>query len=108
MTDDEARLLERLLAGEQRAFAELVQRYQGAMRAVAYAIAGQRHAQAVDAQRPQRIVATAALGGLETYDLSGKRVGTTPAGEVAAVDAAYDVALGKRTATVLAAALTAT
>lgn len=55
-----------------------------------------------------RIVATAALGGLETYDLSGKRVGTTPAGEVAAVDAAYDVALGKRTATVLAAVDTTT
>ena len=44
MTDDEARLLERLLAGEQRAFAELVQRYQGAMRAVAYAIVGSRQA----------------------------------------------------------------
>ncbi len=55
-----------------------------------------------------RIVATAALGGLETYDLSGKRVGTTPAGEVAAVDAAYDVALGKRKATVLAAVDTTT
>lgn len=54
------------------------------------------------------IVATAALGGLETYDLSGKRVGTTPAGEVAAVDVAYDVALGKRTATVLAAVDTTT
>lgn len=44
MTDDEARLLKRLLDGEQRAFAELVQRYQGAMRAVAYAIVGTRQA----------------------------------------------------------------
>ena len=57
-----------------------------------------------NAARPgqDHIVATAALGGLEVYDLSGKRVGTTPAGEVAAVDVAYDIALGKRTATVLA------
>ena len=54
------------------------------------------------------IVATAALGGLEIYDLSGKRVGTVPAGEVASVDAAYGVALGKRSATVLAAIDTTT
>ncbi|MBV6288570.1 RNA polymerase sigma factor [Pseudomonas aegrilactucae] len=44
MPDAQARLLERLLAGEQQAFAELVQTYQGAMRAVAYAIVGSRHA----------------------------------------------------------------
>lgn len=61
-------------------------------------------------QQPGRdyIVATAALGGLEIYDLSGKRIATTPAGEVAAVDVAYDVPLGKRKATVLAAVDTTT
>ena len=37
-------LLTRLLAGEQRAFRELVVAYQGGMRAVAYAIVGSRHA----------------------------------------------------------------
>jgi len=47
MPDAEHRLLERLLAGEQSAFAELVQAYQGAMRAVAYAIVGSRHADEV-------------------------------------------------------------
>ena len=63
-----------------------------------------------DAQRPGRdyLVATAALGGLEIYDLSGKRVATMPAGEVAAVDVAYGIALGKRKATVLAAIDTTT
>ncbi|AOE86634.1 RNA polymerase sigma factor [Pseudomonas sp. TCU-HL1] len=39
----DADLLPRLLAGEQAAFRELIGAYQGAMRAVAYAIAGQRH-----------------------------------------------------------------
>lgn len=55
--------------------------------------------------RPERsrIVGTAALGGLEVYDLSGKRLSTTAAGEVAAVDVAYDVPLGKKHGTVLAA-----
>ncbi|MCP8349077.1 RNA polymerase sigma factor [Pseudomonas sp. FBF18] len=47
MTADEQRLLDRLLAGEQRAFAELVQTCQGAMRAVAYAIVGERGADEV-------------------------------------------------------------
>ena len=63
-----------------------------------------------DAGNPARshIVATAALGGLEVYDLTGKRVGTTPSGEVAAVDVAYGVALGKGTATVVAAIDTTT
>jgi len=63
-----------------------------------------------DAEKTGRshIVATAALGGLEVYDLTGKRVGSTPAGEVAAVDVAYDVALGGRKATVLAAIDTTT
>jgi len=40
-------LLDRLLAGEQTAYRELVARYQGAMRAVAYAIVGSRHADEV-------------------------------------------------------------
>ncbi|MEG0861611.1 MAG: RNA polymerase sigma factor [Pseudomonas sp.] len=45
MPDDlEARLLERLLRGDQQAFRELVTTYQGAMRAVAYAILGSRQA----------------------------------------------------------------
>ncbi|HEX7802855.1 MAG TPA: phytase [Pseudoxanthomonas sp.] len=63
-----------------------------------------------DSRNPGRshIVATAALGGLEVYDLAGKRVGSTPSGEVAAVDVAYDAALGKSKATVLAAIDTTT
>lgn len=40
-------LLKRLLAGEQKAFRELVATYQGAMRAVAYAIVGSRNADEV-------------------------------------------------------------
>ncbi|SDG68244.1 RNA polymerase sigma-70 factor, ECF subfamily [Pseudomonas benzenivorans] len=40
-------LLSRLLAGEQQAFRELVGTYQGAMRAVAFAIVGSRHADEV-------------------------------------------------------------
>ncbi|MFJ1340535.1 RNA polymerase sigma factor [Pseudomonas caricapapayae] len=45
MSDDlEPRLLERLLRGDQQAFKELVTTYQGAMRAVAYAILGSRQA----------------------------------------------------------------
>ncbi|MHC8412504.1 RNA polymerase sigma factor [Pseudomonas sp. Hz4] len=47
MAADDAQLLERLLAGEQQAFKELVQTYQSAMRAVAYAIVGNRHADEV-------------------------------------------------------------
>ncbi|MGH8382169.1 RNA polymerase sigma factor [Pseudomonas sp.] len=42
--DFEARLLERLLLADQQAFRELVSTYQGAMRAVAYAILGSRQA----------------------------------------------------------------
>ena len=41
---DDADLLQRLLNGEQLAFRELVITYQSAMRAVAYAIVGNRHA----------------------------------------------------------------
>ena len=44
MAVDDTELLKRLLAGEQQAFRELVSTYQGAMRAVAYAIVGSRHA----------------------------------------------------------------
>ena len=41
---DDSELLQRLLAGEQQAFRLLVSTYQGAMRAVPYAIVGSRHA----------------------------------------------------------------
>ncbi|QJI17190.1 MULTISPECIES: RNA polymerase sigma factor [unclassified Pseudomonas] len=44
---DDAHLLERLLKGEQQAYKELVTQYQSAMRAVAYAIVGQRYADEV-------------------------------------------------------------
>ncbi|MBC2655458.1 RNA polymerase sigma factor [Pseudomonas sp. MSSRFD41] len=44
---DDTQLLKRLLAGEQKAFKELVGTYQSAMRAVAYAIVGNRHADEV-------------------------------------------------------------
>ncbi|MBT2294161.1 RNA polymerase sigma factor [Pseudomonas fluorescens] len=44
---DDTQLLQRLLAGEQQAFKELVSTYQGPMRAVAYAIVGSRHADEV-------------------------------------------------------------
>ena len=44
MAADDTELLKRLLAGEQQAFRELVSTYQGAMRAVAYAIVGNLHA----------------------------------------------------------------
>jgi 3-phytase len=57
---------------------------------------------AADAAR-SRIVATAALGGLEIYDLAGKRIGSAPSGEVASVDVAYDIAVTGRASTVLAA-----
>jgi|SRR3990167_442987 len=44
MPINDVELLPRLLAGEQKAFAELVAAYQGAMMAVAYAIVGRRYA----------------------------------------------------------------
>ena len=59
-----------------------------------------------DAGDPARaqVIATAALGGLETYGVDGKRVATTPAGEVAALDVASGVRLGDgRVADVVAA-----
>ncbi len=40
---DDSLLLQRLLAGEQQAYKELVSAYQSPMRAVAYAIVGSRH-----------------------------------------------------------------
>ena len=46
-TADDGDLLKRLLSGEQQAFRELVMAYQSAMRAVAYAIVGSRHADEV-------------------------------------------------------------
>ena len=63
-----------------------------------------------NAARPGRdhIVATAALGGLEIYALAGKRIGTVESGEVAARDVAYEVPLGHRSATVVAAIDTTT
>lgn len=50
-----------------------------------------------------RIIATAALDGLEISDLSGKRLATVPAGEAAAVDAMPGVTIGERSTTVVAA-----
>ncbi|MHC8386048.1 RNA polymerase sigma factor [Pseudomonas sp. LB3P14] len=47
MAADDTLLLARLLAGDQQAFKELVSTYQSAMRAVAYAIVGSRHADEV-------------------------------------------------------------
>jgi len=44
---DDTFLLERLLRGEQSAYKELVSAHQNAMRAVAYAIVGKRHADEV-------------------------------------------------------------
>ena len=44
---DDTLLLQRLLAGEQQAYKELVSAYQSPMRAVAYAIVGSRHADEV-------------------------------------------------------------
>src|SRR5688500_147656 len=55
-----------------------------------------------DAAR-SHLVATAALGGLEVYDLAGKRTGSAPSGEVASVDVAYDVPVTGTPTTVLAA-----
>lgn len=49
------------------------------------------------------VVAAAGLGGLEVYDLAGKRLGATPSGEVVALDVAYDVAIGDGAATLVAA-----
>src|SRR5690606_2924772 len=56
--------------------------------------------------RAARIVGSAALGGLETYDLRGRRLASTPAGEAVSVAVATGVRLAGRAgreATVLAA-----
>jgi 3-phytase len=52
---------------------------------------------------PARLLATAALGGLEVYGLDGKRQATVAAGEAAGVDVSYGFALGDRSTTVVAA-----
>lgn len=51
-----------------------------------------------------RIVAATGFGGLEVYDLDGKRLGSTSGGDLAGVAVGYDVPLGDTRATVLAAA----
>lgn len=58
-----------------------------------------------DADDPakSRLVGTAALEGLVVFDLAGRRVGGAPAGDVASVDAAHDVAMTAGPSTVLAA-----
>src|SRR5690606_15679183 len=53
--------------------------------------------------RAARIVGSAALGGLETYDLRGRRLASTPAGEAVSVAVATGVPIAGREATVLAA-----
>lgn len=50
-----------------------------------------------------RIVATAGLGGLEVYDLSGVRTGATPAGEVGSLDVRYGFPLNGRPTTLIVA-----
>lgn len=55
-----------------------------------------------DATR-SRIVATAALQGLQVYALDGKPLSSVAAGDAASVDVAYGVALGGDRATVIAA-----
>ena len=54
-------------------------------------------------KQASRIVGTAALGGLETYDAQGKRLSATAAGEAVSVDIVHDVALGGSRASVVAA-----
>jgi DNA-directed RNA polymerase specialized sigma24 family protein len=61
MSDSE--LLGRLLAGEQKAYRELVARYQGAMRAVAYALVGSRYADEV--VQDARFVVARSLAGFQ-------------------------------------------
>lgn len=58
----------------------------------------------LDHDEPARsvLVGTAALGGLEVYDLSGKRIATAASGEVASVDVAYGVPIAGGSRTVLA------
>ncbi|HET8553202.1 MAG TPA: phytase [Rhodanobacteraceae bacterium] len=51
-----------------------------------------------------RIVAATGFGGLEIYDLDGKRLKSIPGGDLAGVAIGYDVPLGDARTTVLAAA----
>jgi 3-phytase len=53
---------------------------------------------------PARLVGTGALGGLEVYDLDGKRLSAVDAGEAVGVDLRYGVPFGGRNATLFAAA----
>lgn len=46
--------------------------------------------------QPNRIVGVGGLGGLELYDLSGRRTGAVPAGEVGSLDVRQGVTLGGR------------
>ncbi len=51
--------------------------------------------------RNHRLVATAGLGGLELFDLGGRRLGSVPAGEAAGADVRYGVPLKGRAETLL-------
>jgi 3-phytase len=51
---------------------------------------------------PGHLVATAALGGLEVYNLGGKRQSSVAAGEVAGLDVSYGFPLAGKPSTVLA------
>ena len=62
---------------------------------------GSDSAVVVDGTSP-RIVGTAALGGLESYEMRGKRRASKPAGEAAAVDIAHGIPVAGRATDVLA------
>ena len=49
-----------------------------------------------------RMIGTAELGGLESYDLTGARLGASPAGEASGIDVRSGIALGGGSATILA------
>lgn len=57
----------------------------------------------VSATAPARLVATAALGGLEVYAIDGKHQLSVPSGEAAGVDVSYGFPLAGKSVTVLAA-----
>ncbi|HTU12057.1 MAG TPA: phytase [Allosphingosinicella sp.] len=61
--------------------------------------------QAVIAAEPDRVrvIGTSELGGLESYDIAGARLGATPAGDVAGVDVRAGVPVAGGTATIVAA-----
>ncbi len=66
---------------------------------------GEAHSAVIvlDAVNPaqNRLVATAGLGGLEVFDLSGARQSTTPAGEAGGIDVRYGFPLAGQAATLL-------